>query len=717
MLMKHILIIIFLVRNFLEHFFYKKANYIFLRYVHNLLGLFLIIALFNFISPEIKSQSREAEFQAKRIQAEKLEAKNQFYKAIEIWQRILHENPNNSQAYLGIAHSYMRLGRYREALDFVDQALLLANQNDQVRVLKSRILMGLRQYDEAKNILLELKKENTTGYQVDLALAELFAVLGDLASSVEYLNTMKGFSSNNLNFLLTSLMIYEEANNLDQADRYLQQALDSYYNEIVVHKVAAGYYLRRGHYGKVLKEIEIIKRLGVDTEELRAQGLEAAYLKGDYQLAVNLAKTLTELYPKNFRGWYILGLAYSNIEQLEEALNALNTARRIDPNDELVQIIIAEILRTRYPYPSEWHKQEAINYIADAEIKRKDLLYEEALQNYRFALQIDPLNQNNWMAFANKFRDKGNYAKFLEKLYAWRQFTVSPNNPQDGEQLKEEPLGQLIRLYEASQPQSVAQKWNLNQYSHTNNFYPTQIFVLKGNNFEYLEAAEELGSYFVNILQWFEQPFIIGELQTTADQLQAQQSAQGKFSDYYITLDFTRKNSKSFRVEVELFLSSTGRKITGYIIEQVTNEKIYRSFAYLAKQLYGLFPKRATILETTDQQAVISLGSLDNIEEQQEWLVLPNDALSQSIDKPFGEYEDSQITGTLTIEDVDEKVSEGKIQLRSFIKPAKKGYIALQLQKTNKIEEQQTEDAKTKTTKQFLQEPNINLQNRLFELS
>ncbi|MEM9424420.1 MAG: tetratricopeptide repeat protein, partial [Spirochaetota bacterium] len=651
----------------------------------------------------LAAKNNEAELYAAQTRAEELESQEQFYNAIEVWQRVLHETPHSSRAYLGIARSYMRLARYNEALGFVEQALLLANQDYPISILKSRILMGLQRYDEAKEILLKLKEIHPS-FQVDLALSELFVILGDVAQGVEYLNAIKSFAGNDLHFLLTSLMVYEEAGKLDHAYRYLRQVLDSYYNEAVVHKVAAGYYLRRGRYGDVLEEIDIIKRLGIDSENLRLLGLEAAYLKGDFQLAINLAETLVTLYPKNSEAWYLLGLGYSNTAQLEKALHALNTARRIDPDNEFVKIVIAEILRTRYPYPSEWHSREGKRYVASAQVKRDNLLYKKALQDYRSALQIDPLNEENWMSFANVFRDRGHYAKYLDKLYAWREFGVPKA---EGVESK---LAELIRIYEASQSQNVAQKWGLQQYAFPNNFYPVRVFVVKGSSFDYVGATRELGSYFVNVLQWYEQPFVVGDIQMVDDRLQAQQAAHvGGSSDYYIILDFTRQ-AGGLRSEVALYLSSTGRQVAQYVAERVSNGKIYNSFVYLAAQLQELFPKKASVVEVKVNDVVLSLGSLDGVEKGQKWLVLPESALRQSVGNPFGEYKESDVIGTVTIEQADEKISGGKVQLNSFIRPVEKGYIALQWQ-----ERETTEEERANPT--LLQEPNIGLQNRFFELS
>ncbi len=630
--------------------------------------------------------------------AEELEQKTLFYDAIEIWQRVLNKSPNNSRAYFGIARGYMRLGHYKQALDFVEKALLLANQNYQIGILKSRVQMGLEQYEKAKATLLELKEKHSN-YQIDLALSELFAVLGDLATSVKYLNAIKEFASEDLNFQLTSLMIYEEAGKIDTANTYLQKALDAYYNEPVVHKLAAAYYLRRGLYDKIQQEIDILKSLGIDTEELNLLNLEAAYLNGDYELASNLAKALLETYPKNAKAWYMLGLSYSNAGNMEKALDALNTARRITPNDELIKIVIADILRKKYNYPSQWHKKEAMYYIANAVKKHDDLLYEEALQNYRFALQIDPLNSENWMAFASVFRDRGNYAKYLDKLYSWKEFYVKKGDSSP-------ELEGLIRLYEASTPQSVAYKWGIEQFFYHNNFYPIQFFVIQGSS-RHVEIAGELGSHFINILQWYEQPFVIDEVKNVFDDLEAQKLAYNNRnnSDYYIILNFTKSINGSFRFEFDLYLSATGKHIKQYVIERVSNGNIYRSFVSLAKQLNQLFPQKARIIKAKVNRAVMSLGSLDGIKKGQEWLILSN------TDGYFGEYKNSDVIGILTVDAVDEKVSEGTVKLRSLVNRVQTDYIVLPSQPKEEVAEQ----VAPKNTI-VLQEPNIDLKMRLFEL-
>ena len=687
-----------------------------------------------------QNNETRAEISSSHTEAESLEKRNQFYDAIEIWQRVLRENPNSSSAYFGIARNYMHLNRYKEALRFIEKAHLLRNQDYQIGILKSRILMGLKRYGEARELLLKLKEGNTS-YQIDMVLAEVFAILGDIESSIHYLDSIKEFARNDLNFHLISLMVYEEAEKIDIANNYLQQVLESHYNEAVVHKVAAGYYLRHGRYNEVLEQIDIIKRLDIDTEELRLLGLEAAYLKGDYQLAINLAETLVTLYPQNAQAWYIMGLAYSGTNRMNAAIKSLNTARRINPDDELVKIVIAEMLRTLYPYPSEWHTQEAARYIASAKAKRKNLLYDEALQDYRFALQIDPLNKENWMAFANVFRDRGNYAKYLDKLYAWKRFGVSANpkgqnrdiqrDMQKGSdaierQSLEPELDQLIRIYEASLPQSVAAKWDIDQYNYSNNYHPLQVFVINGNNFAYNVATRELGSYFVNILQWYPKPYVLGDVQLVDDSLQAQQAAyKNRNSDYYIILDFTRQRD-GFHSEVRLYLSSTGRQIAAYNVEKVSKGNIYNSFAYLARQLQAIFPQKARIIETKVNQAVISQGRLDGVQEGQKWVILPESALSASVEKPFGEYEENQVIGTFTVEATDEKLSEGQVQLRSFVNPAKPDDIALRLPIDPSANSQPEAEDEAATPKEeplpnqpknrLLQEPNLDLQDRLFEL-
>ncbi|WGK69350.1 tetratricopeptide repeat protein [Candidatus Haliotispira prima] len=669
---------------------------------------------------------------ANRVKAEEFETREQFYSAIEAWQRLLQKNPNSSRAYWGIARSYMRLGRYKEALGFVDQAILLANRNHEIGTLKSRILMGLERYDEAKALLLRLKEDHTS-HHIDLALAELFVVLGDVASGLQYLDSIKEFANKDLSFLLTSLMVYEEAGKPDVADRYLRQALDSHYNEAVVHKVAAGYYLRQGSYSKVSEEISILTRLGIDTGELRLLGLEAAYLKGDYRLAINLANVLVALHPKNTKAWYLLGLAYSKTGEPKAALEALSTARRIEPEDELVKIVIAEILRTRYPYPSKWHSQEAARYIADAKVKRSSLLYDEAMQDHRFALQIDPLNKGNWMAFANAFRDRGNYAKYLDKLYAWKKFGVSAG--ESGAQLEavKPEINRLIAIYEASQRQGIAANRDIRQYDYSNNYYPLQVFVIESPDFDYVRASRELGSYFVNVLQWYEQPFVVGDVRMVKDRLQAQQAVHTvDNSDYYLVLDFTGQG-ESFRAEVGLYLSSTGRQIESLSIERVSKSNIYSEFSHMARRLQAMFPKKGRIIKTNLNRVIMSRGGLDGVEKGQEWVVLPESALSLSLDKPFAEYNENQVIGILTIEETDEKISEGRVALRSFVNPVKEGSITLLLpaseglnqglnQGSNGLNGQgaATGDEKQQELqrqRKLPQEPNNELQRRLFELS
>ena len=205
-----------------------------------------------------------AQEESQAAQAEMYEAKEQFPQAIEIWGRLLLQNPNSSEAYSGLARSHMRLGNYVEALSFVDQALLLANQNPEIGVLKSRILRNLERYTEAQSLLEQLQERHESP-AIDLALAQLALVLGDTDKSIAYLDSIREerkFSEEDLAFLLTSLIAYEEMGDLNTAERYLREAFNNYYNEVVLHKVAAAYYLRKRDYGAAQRELGIARESG-----------------------------------------------------------------------------------------------------------------------------------------------------------------------------------------------------------------------------------------------------------------------------------------------------------------------------------------------------------------------------------------------------------------------------------------------------------------------
>ena len=632
------------------------------------------------------SQLKAQETQAAR--AKIYEVKEQFPQAIEAWQRLLLQNSNSIAGYWGLARSYMRLGNYTEALNFVDQAMLLANQNHEIGVLKSRILRNLGRYNEAQSLLEQLQERHESP-AIDLALAQLALVLGDTATSIAYLDSIREerkLSKEDLAFLLTSLIVYEEMGDLNAAERYLREAFNNHYNEAVLHKVAATYYLRRRDYGATQRELRIAKSLGVENEKLRLLGLKAAYLGRDFRLAAELGETLVKQYPKNGEGWYLLGLAYTQAGQLDKALAALNTARRIEPKNEWTNMVMAELLRTRYDYPSTWHSQEARRYIGAAKAKREDLLYQEALQDYRFALQLDPLNPENWMTFASVFRDRGNYGKYLDKLYAWREFGAANTN----EQTVEPEMERLIGIYEASQRQSVAENWGLKQYEYENRYYPLQVFVLSDTGSILIPAAL-LGSYFVNILQWYEQPLIVGDVEVVRDPLEAQQIAftNGANSDYYAVLDFSQSSG---RINLGLYLSSTGRQVQS--LNRKMDDNIYDVFWELARQLHELFPQKGQVIATKMNQVVLSLGSLDGVKNGDEWVVLPREvALGTALvtGQPSG-YGREQILGTLTIEEVDEKISEGNIQLLGNLgNPVQVGDIALVLPPEEILTEEKTE--------------------------
>ena len=68
--------------------------------------------------------------------------------------------------------------------------------------------------------------------------------------------------------------------------------------------------------------------------QVEVNGLLEHYQKGRYDLAENLAKTLTQKYPDNQFGWKVLGAVFKQTGRLQESLIANQRAVEISPNDE-----------------------------------------------------------------------------------------------------------------------------------------------------------------------------------------------------------------------------------------------------------------------------------------------------------------------------------------------------------------------------------------------
>jgi tetratricopeptide (TPR) repeat protein len=178
-------------------------------------------------------------------------------------------------------------------------------------------------------------------------------------------------------------------------------------------------------YGVTIFSAE--REISQEAEELFNQGVEC-YLTGDLEGAIAVLKKVLEIDPKSHLAWYNLGYALNDLTRYIEAIEAYETALKIDPKDPIDP-----------KYPRTWlglgNALRGLERYTEAEVALKQALeidpkyhiawsnlgnilkylgrYKEAIAAFEKALEIDPKYHAAWNGLGATLNDLGGDKKAI----------------------------------------------------------------------------------------------------------------------------------------------------------------------------------------------------------------------------------------------------------------------------------------------------------------
>lgn len=145
--------------------------------------------------------------------------------ALSAFKRAHNSAPNDAQPIVAIVRTYMRSGKSKEALAFIDSVLKDNPNNTEAQMIKGQIYLSAGNIQEAQQIFSSFVKanpKNASGYQ-QLAIAQKQA-----SQPVEAEKTIQeGLKQlpNDLNLMLTQTELLVGANRIDDAIKLYEDIL------------------------------------------------------------------------------------------------------------------------------------------------------------------------------------------------------------------------------------------------------------------------------------------------------------------------------------------------------------------------------------------------------------------------------------------------------------------------------------------------------------
>lgn len=329
--------------------------------------------------------------QSAMIQADQLAEKGEFDKAIDAYRAVLVQEPDRSiEVYEKIGNAYYRTGRDAEAIQAYREAIYQGSSKWQVCFNLAQTYEKRAQLDEAVVSYKRAIELNPELAEAHLKLAEIRMQRGSVQEAIAQYAAFLKLKPESADIHLKLARIFAKNKHLSQAEESYLAVLKQAPDNPDAHRELAAIYKVKGlsdkaahHYCKALKAREDdnetrnalvaiyvkdkrydeVEGLLQDSVELDPDDAISHYklgliydFKKDYDAALASYKKAVELKPDYARALHAIGRVYMKTGRLSEAREALEAAKKADPNMEENSVLLNNIRDEFRPVPTKGSK-------------------------------------------------------------------------------------------------------------------------------------------------------------------------------------------------------------------------------------------------------------------------------------------------------------------------------------------------------------------------
>ena len=338
-----------------------------------------------------------------------------FSKALEGYKKLIVQDAHNVELLLDFAECYLKNGNLKEALTTLTQVEAEIGENPEIAIEKFRIYRYLKQDDKGEELLMSSLKKFPDDRDLLANLVDLYFEQKRDDEAIKILFQLSISDPMNGNVHLTLAQYYMQKHqmpetfselklafvcpeiSLDTKTRLImyfydnQAKIDSnvidlchllvknYPNEAKVYTLFGDVYLKNDQEKEALEAFKKSVALDPSKYSIWEQVLFMDYEFQNYEDLFMDGKKTVELFPTHSKAYLFAGTGANQIKKYSEAIDILSLGKvLVIKNNELL---------------AEFHAQ-----LGQAYFKLKNR--EEAISNYKKAVELAPLNQLNKNNFA-----------------------------------------------------------------------------------------------------------------------------------------------------------------------------------------------------------------------------------------------------------------------------------------------------------------------------
>ncbi len=590
-------------------------------------------------------------------EAVELQNDENWYTASQYYIEVVNSNPAFSDAWFRLADCSYHLGEFDLAFQYLESAEKYEKDRSEIKNLKGMILLALGRTDEARQIFNEVLKKYPNDIDAHFGLAEIELYDGKFSGAEnQYAEALKRQNTNR-KALLSLALVCAETKRYTQSEKYLKQAMQYYSGEAEVHYLAAIIYTMKGDYKSAEKHARIAVEIRGAYEQAYELLAQIVYLQHRYSEVIDLCDFIISRNRNASAAWYLKGTAQAKLGNTEEALSTWDTGLSVNPQDELMRMMLELTAKNELDLDDARRKPWASYHLNVA--RQYDSRYDKAGSTYEYqrALMLDPSNAAARLAYADILELNGMHELYLSQL----KFVKENSDTKISTSLSD-----TIEAYDSLLNNTLAKRWNVDAFYLDKIRWNIAVFYTENTStFNHADSDRLTALACGDIFSGVAITSVKTQVTPVSGYGEAFKNARANNFDYFIIVSLS-EGDDDISLSAQMYSGRTGTETFSEKYYATGNNRFSTVLRRFRNSVLSKLTVRGKILQRNGKTVLIDLGRSENIVKDSEFKIVRKGGVKTADAGAGLFFRNDDVVGMLVVTEAGEEVSEASITSHGF---------------------------------------------------
>lgn len=596
------------------------------------------------------------------------QSRENWFEASENFQQALQLNSSYADAWFHLAQVTYELNDFNLALDYLASAEKYAKDSSEILNLKGNCYIALGKLEDAEAVFNSVLEKSPNNINARFGLAELKLYTGNYdGAKLLYQDALKR-QNNNRKALLSLALLCAETGNNDKCQEYINQALRYHASDAGVHFLAAYLAAKQNRLTEAEKRCRAAVQIKGDYAQTYVLLGNILYQQKRYGEVIDIADYLIGKNRNTSSAWYLKGLSQYKNGQTDEAIDTWTTALTINEQDEVMRSALELLVNKTLKVEDERRALWADYHIRKAREYAKMFQGTEARYEYQRALRIDPSNVDARYEFAATLSKLRLNELYLNQL----KFIQNIKKDEDVKSMTPEQLAlkrdidDTVEAYDALMLYTLNHKWNVDPFYLDKTRWNIGLYCKKSSvQLVHSDAEEITAMMAADVFAGVATTSVSVQNNSVSGYGEAFKLARTNKLDYFIIMN-VEETEREISLDAVMYSGRTGTETARISVFRTGNDRYASVLRSFRRSVLENLSVRGKILKRSGNEVLVDLGKSEGIVKGTVLDLVKAGNIKTADKGPGVIFEDKYSLGTITIENVGEEISSGRLTQNGF---------------------------------------------------